>query len=392
MLYCRQARSVGLLVIALFAGLALWLHAAPALGQPSGADEAEGKRLAMEAFKEYQASDFKKALDSFEKARKLYPSGQVLRMTGYSLVALERWLEAADALEDALRTDFKPLSDADRGDTQKNLDTALSHLSTLSLTAKVDGATASIDGGEPREMPVKIRVLEGRHTVVAKAEGYHDSERSIKVAGGQPFDLEVELRKPEPVKKPKPERKPEKKPEEAETPEEKPAPVEEKPESPPEEGAPSAGWFPYQGPIGLATAAAGAVLGGVSIGLLASGGALRGTVQENIDAHNAAYGEGCALGDYTLCYYDIQLINHDGERASSLQQAGVGLGVASLALVATGVTFFVLASSSPAAAEAEAEPADEEKPAEEKEPSPDDEVAVFCGPFAEVGLSCAARF
>ena len=48
----------------------------------------QARTLAKDGFAAYKASDFKKALALFEQARKLYPSAQILRLNGYSLLAL----------------------------------------------------------------------------------------------------------------------------------------------------------------------------------------------------------------------------------------------------------------------------------------------------------------
>ena len=62
-------------------------------------------------------------------------------MWGYTLVALERWVEAVTALEGALKADLKPLNDEARRDVAENLEKALSHGSCVPNEA---GASSSM--------------------------------------------------------------------------------------------------------------------------------------------------------------------------------------------------------------------------------------------------------
>src|SRR3954470_24751017 len=66
------------------------------------------RQTAGEAFTAYKANEFEKALGLFDQARALYPSAQILRMAGYSELALERWEKAAASLEAALASNLSP--------------------------------------------------------------------------------------------------------------------------------------------------------------------------------------------------------------------------------------------------------------------------------------------
>ena len=112
--------------------------------------------------------------------------------------------------------------------------------------------------------------------------------------------------------------------------------------------------------------------------------------QDNLDAHNAAYGTGCSTGDYTLCSLDVQLINEDGERADSLQTAGLGMAIAGGVLTATGVVFLVFApwgdeegASSDSAATATGE---------STAGAPKSSRKVACGPYGLPGFGCVGTF
>jgi len=303
---------------------------APALAQP--VDEAQGKELAGEAMTHYKAGEFEEALDKFSQARAIYPTGQVLRMTGYAFIALGRWLEAARTIDEALKTDFKPLLPRDAEHAQDQLQVALDHLSVVELSSSVEGAKASVDGGPEQAVPVTLYLEPGAHSFVVSAPDHAPVEREQDLSEGSRTRLELDPTILEPEEPPPPE--PEPAP--------KPVPVE------PEEPSNAFGWFPGQGVVGLATAGAGVVLSGVAIGTGIYGASLRGAVQDNISAHNQLYDASCAANTAS-CLTDIELINRDGQRAQTYQNVALGTGIAGGALIAVGATLFLLSDMSPLA-------------------------------------------
>jgi hypothetical protein len=349
-------------------GLLLVVLAAPALGQPSAEEEEQGKQLAREGFEAYKQGDYQTALTQFEQARAVYPTGQVLRMTGYTLLALERWDEAASTLEAALKTEYKPLADDVRAEVQGNLDEALKHVATVVVTSDVLGATVSIDSGDPLGLPAEVRLLEGTHTFVVSAEGHKDAERSMDLPGGERLEIEMHptrLDAPKPQPQPQPQPQPE-----------------------PEEPA-GPGWFPHQKEIGFAVGGAGLAVGVTGVALLVAGSSLRSATQENIDAHNADYGADCSKGSYELCYYDAMLINEDGARAQSQQTAGLVMTLVGGTLLATGVLFVAFA---PWGDESEAEGAGSGDAAGDEARRGAPQTWVRCGPYGQAGLGCVGTF
>lgn len=308
-------------LVAACAALVCLFAASFATAQPAD-PEAEGKRLAKDGFEAYKSQEYDKALGLFQEARKLYPTGQVLRMTGYSFHALHRWAEAADAIDAALAATYKPLSDSDRSDAEGYLSEALKHLSVVTVKSSVSGAKATVDGGEPKSMPFDVRLLEGEHRFKASARDHEDATTSVTLKGGEPKQLTLD---PKPKKAPEPPPPPQ-------------PPVEPEPVSSP-------GWFPYQGVVGLATTGVGAAVGAVGVGLLVYGSTLRSAASDNLDAHVASYGSTCERGSLVLCYYDTQLINRDGERAANAFRAGLGLTITGVAVLAAGITFVATAPS-----------------------------------------------
>ncbi|MEQ9318502.1 MAG: hypothetical protein RIF41_05055 [Polyangiaceae bacterium] len=294
-------------------------------------DEPQGKELASEAMAHYKDSEFDDALDKFNQARAIYPTGQVLRMTGYTLIALGRWLEAAQTLDEALTTEFKPLLPRDAEHAQDQLDVALSHLSVAEISSSVADAKVSVDDGPARSLPATVYLEPGAHRFVVTAPEHAPVEREQDLSEGSRTRLELdptELEPEAPVEQPKP----------------KPKPV----APPPEEPSSAFGWFPGQGVVGLATAGVGVVFTGVAIGTGIYGSTLRSAVRDNISAHNQQYDASCAANTDS-CLADIALINRDGERAQTYQNVAMGTGIAGGALIAVGATLFLFSDMSPLA-------------------------------------------
>ncbi len=350
------------LTCALCVAVALGLGATPAAAQAGdesseAENHARGRELAGEGLQAYQDGDFERARTLFTQARELYPSGQVLRMLGYSTLVLDRWLETADALEAALNTELKPLAEDDRPEVEENLQQALSHIGTVTVESTVDDATVAIDGGEPELLPLgRTRLIEGTHRFVVSAEGHEDVEQSVELDGGDHLDLEID-----------------------------PIPIEEEPEEPPEPPPPPAEPEPEDSPwplIGVASGAVGLTMMGMGIGTLIEGVALRDHAQDRVSEHNARYGAGCARGDYDACVYDAAVINRQGDRAEAVQGVGLGLTIGGAVLATVGVLAVVLAPD---------DSSDEDE--DQDEAASDDELATWsCGPHGLAGLGCSGRF
>lgn len=308
---------------ALFAAAALAL-AAPAQAQTT--DEIKAARqTAGEGLAAYNASEFEKALALFEEARAVYPSAQVLRMVGYSELALERWVRAIEAMEASMASTIAPLSKADRKDVQDQIAKAMAHVGTAKVTTKVASAKLSVDGGEPRALPLDkpLRLGEGRHKLVVSAPEHLDATVELKVEAGKPSEVAIE-----PKLKPKPK------------------PVERPPPPPPPPTRKE--WFPQQRNVGFGLIGGGAAFG---VATLVTGiQALRwhNIVADNQSTHLQDYGDRCSKGDPTLCGYEIEVINREADRANQLRAATIGLGVTASVLTAAGVVFAAAAPKKPA--------------------------------------------
>ena len=173
-------------LIAVCAAGSIALAAPPARAQ-SADDIKTARQTAGDALTAYQAGEFDKALDLFTKARALYPSAQIVRMLGYSELALEHWEKALEALEASLESKVGPLSKDDRKEVQEQINKALVHIGTLTVTSKVAGAKLSVDGGPPLALPLEkpLRLAEGQHKLVVTAPDHLDAASDVKIEGGK---------------------------------------------------------------------------------------------------------------------------------------------------------------------------------------------------------------
>ncbi len=360
---CRYAT---LLCMFLLGTLSSTAWAAP----PSEADQKIGRTHAIAGAAAYRDKNFEQALKSFEKAQALYPSGQVWRMTGYTLMALERWVPAAEALEKSLKAEFKPLMPRDAEHAEDNLNDVLKHTVALTMRSAAANATVSIDDGDERPLPLELRIGEGMHRFVVRAPGHDALDKSINLEAGKPLTLDLD-----PNKRAELPTKTEKKTSAPEPP--------PKPEEPSEPFNLFGGLFPHQRTIGIAVGGVGVALGAAAIATAANGRSLRSAVDENITAHKTNYDPQCSV--YTAsCLNDVALINRDGQRAQELQQAGLILGITAAVTLAVGGTFFLLAPDGPLASQGSDSP---------------DSAKIACSPWTnpsraqtQAGLSCIGRF
>jgi hypothetical protein len=345
----------------LFASAALLLVAlaTPARAQ-SPQEIALARQTAIEGLTAYKAGDYEKALRLFEQAKAVYPSGNVLRLLGYTHLAQNRWEKCVEEIESALATKVGPLAEDDKKDARENLDKCLAHFGTLVVTSKVDGTKLKIDNTAPVELPLAkpVRLLEGKHTLTATAADHLDVSDEIEILGGKSADVTLT-------------------PSEKEKPPPPPPPPSPPPPPPP---PPKKGLFPHQRTIGIAAAGVGVGLGATALITALAGAHLRSNVASDVDAHNAFYGDGCAKGDKRLCQFDISVINHDADRADALRNASVWMGIGAGVLVAGGATLFVLA------------PKEEKKTADEAPTSARRAPSAACSLSGATFVTCAGSF
>jgi tetratricopeptide (TPR) repeat protein len=335
---------------------ALVLFSTPAaFAQGIDKEQAKGRDLATSALDLYQKEKYADALAKFQDAEKLYPTAQVLRMEGYTLIALKRHLEAIDVLERALKTDFKPLLPADAEDTEDQLKEAKKKIATLRVESAVANATLQLDDGERRPLPLTVRLTPGAHRFVVEAPGHDAVDVSRDVGAGEStVELSPTLKKVEP-----------------------PPPPKAPPPKPSYDG-----FLVHQLGLGATLAGVGLAASGTALGLGLYGLQLESAVQTNIDAHNANYDPGCTR--FTdRCAIDTALINRDGARAAQYRNVALVTGIAGAGLTVLGGLFVGIAKDGPFAS-AKAAPTPGEKDASAGH-------ALACG-VTGLGAECRGSF
>jgi hypothetical protein len=344
-------RRVALLGMSLSVVLAL---AGPALAQ-SPEEIKVARQTAGDGLVAYRAGQFDKALSLFAQARAVYPSAQILRMVGYTELALDHWQKSLEALEASLKSTVGTLPESDRKDVQEQLNKVLVHFGSIHVSSRAPDATVSVDGGPAQPLPLDkpLRLLEGKHTVTVTAPDHLDATQDVTVVGGKRLELPIE---------------PEKKPEPPPPPPPKPPPAPPPPPPPPKP------WIPAQRPIGFGLAGTGVALGVGAVITAISAAQIRASVAENVDVHTKRFGNQCTGIDRKLCQFEVALINHDADRADALRDATIGLSISAGVLAAGGAVLLIFA------------------PRESPKPAPASGLAVQCGPFGSVGLACAGAF
>ncbi|MBM4374935.1 MAG: hypothetical protein FJ095_07605 [Deltaproteobacteria bacterium] len=334
-----------------------------ALAQPLDKNQMKGRDFATTALELYQKEQYADALLKFTDAEKLYPTAQVLRMQGYTLIALKRYVEAIEVLERALKTDFKPLLPVDAEDTEDQLKEALKRVASLTIRSSIAKATVRVDEGDPRPLPQTLRLPTGAHHFVVEAPNHDpvDLSRDIQ-AGTSVLQLDPTAKKVEvPIVAP---------------------PSQEDKSKDSGAGKPRnlfGGWFPQQRNVGLALAGAGLAASGTALGLGIYGMNLESAVQTNIDAHRQNYDPACA-SNTALCLADNALINHDGERAAAYRNSAMVTGIAGAGLAVLGSLFVAFAPDGPFAPK---------KPADA---TPKSAELEFGCTFGVMSASCDGRF
>jgi tetratricopeptide (TPR) repeat protein len=293
---------------------------APSIARAQSPAEIQiARQTAIEGLAAYKAHEYDKAIRLFQDAHAVYPSGQILRMLGYSHLAAEHWQAALDALEQARDTQTGALSPEDKKDVEEQIAKALTHFGAVTVTSKVEGASVSVDGAPTKKLPLDkpVRMLAGKHTFVVRADAHLDATKEIDVGGGAAVDLDLE-----------PELK------------DKPAPVIVAPPPPPPPPAPKT-WLPHQRVIGFAAAGTGVLLGGAALATALVGAHVRSNVASDAAQHDAFYGAGCAHGDPRLCQFDVSVTNNEADQADALRDWSIALVIPAAVLTAGGALLIV---------------------------------------------------
>lgn len=198
--------------------IAAGVLAAATLGRWARADDVQqAKTHFAVGARAYEDSKFRLAIDAFEESYRLAPRPAILFSIAQAYKR-QYYQDRGDRdLAQALAYYRRYLKDEPKGKRATEAQAALGDLEPIAtklgldqqepaplhapqaqparilIAPSVKNATARIDGGAPIELPNRIEVTPGDHTVLIEAEGYLPEQREIKVGAGEPFPLDVRM-------------------------------------------------------------------------------------------------------------------------------------------------------------------------------------------------------
>jgi hypothetical protein len=136
------------------------------------------------------------ALQLFEKAHAMAPSGKTIAQIGVAEVALRRWVDAEAHLQDALVRHDSPWTDLpkNREMLEKTLAEARKQIALVRLSG-TPGAEISVDGRRIGVLPIgdPIHVAAGTIRIRATAPGLQPVEKEVAARGGEETTTTLEL-------------------------------------------------------------------------------------------------------------------------------------------------------------------------------------------------------
>ncbi|MBK8997616.1 MAG: PEGA domain-containing protein [Myxococcales bacterium] len=168
----------------------------------TGATHAYAEATPEELFRQgrdaVQKKDWPRARDFLAKSWALKRSFDTAALLGQSELKLEKYRDAAEHLDFALRNfpNLEPTADARRRieDAAKS---ARARVFALTVTASVAGAEIAVDsvpvGRAPLDAELFLEV--GKHTVEAKLEGYEPAKREVEAKAGTAEKVDLQLSK-----------------------------------------------------------------------------------------------------------------------------------------------------------------------------------------------------
>lgn len=173
---------------------------------PSNPEQAEADRHFKSGVALYKEGKFTEALAEFERAYEIAPHPLVLYNIAGCHRELSNYAESVKYSRRFLEEGKGVVSKARLTAAQNELDTVLARIARVTVTVPVEGAELILDGVSLGTMPLDMPLVlpPGEHRLVARAEGYRDAERAMRLASGDEIDVALTLaeKPPEPVAKP----------------------------------------------------------------------------------------------------------------------------------------------------------------------------------------------
>jgi hypothetical protein len=170
---------------------------APPAGESSPDKKSEAEARFHKGRKLSAEGAWSAALAEFQASRKLYPGESAALGAAVCLKRLQRFDEALDLYELALR-DFSDTMEAKtKVSVQREVVELRGLVGTLDIEQAEPGAAISIDGQSRGDFPLlaPLRVPTGSHGVRVYKEGFKPFETRVEVAGGQTARVSARLRR-----------------------------------------------------------------------------------------------------------------------------------------------------------------------------------------------------
>ena len=136
--------------------------------------------------------------------------------------------------------------------------------------------------------------------------------------------------------------------------------------------------------IGIIAAGAGIGVALSGVGASFAAEYMANNVARDVKIHDYMYGTNCTRGSLEHCLIDREVVNADAGDAQTLRSLGIGLTIGGAVVGGAGLVLAIIAKPETA------KPADE-APAK-KAAAKRFIRSLGCGPFGDVGLSCAGTF
>lgn len=161
--------------------------------KPDDAKKAEAAQRFDRGLELFDQGDNAGALAEFKRTYEILPNPVVLYNIGLVYAAMNRPVEAVDALEQSVNTGGLSGKQLERG--KQTLADQKARIGRLTVTTTPDGAHVEVDNVEVATTPLAqpIRISEGSHIVGAVAEGYAPARKEVVIAGNSDAALHLDL-------------------------------------------------------------------------------------------------------------------------------------------------------------------------------------------------------
>jgi hypothetical protein len=188
------------LAASVFGLLALCLCAAPGAFAQEASDAAEPPGYAAmidAALAEFQASRWAEARALFQRAHETYPNSRTLRGIGMASFEMADYPAAIEALEGALASDVRPLTEEQRTQVSALLERARALIGHFVVPAAGTDVRLSVDGvltrpeGDWPSTEGRLALGVGSHEIVLRDSDGRTARVRLTVRGGEDTRLDV---------------------------------------------------------------------------------------------------------------------------------------------------------------------------------------------------------